>query len=56
MKTDLKTRADMASMPRRAYQKPTLRRLGSFQEMTRTVETSPIVPTQDLSADTWYVS
>lgn len=42
--------------PKRDYTKPSLRRLGDFNEMTRTTTTSTLIPSQDLVTNTFYIS
>ena len=54
--TTTSNNASRDAQPKRAYQAPRLRRLGTFADMTRTTTTSTIVPQPDYVADTYYVS
>lgn len=54
--TTSNTSASRDAKPKRTYQAPRLRRLGTFADMTRTTDWSPIVPTADYVVDSYYIS
>lgn len=54
--TTISTNASRDAQPKRTYQAPRLRQLGTFADMTRTSQTSTIVPQPDYVVDTYYIS